>query len=38
MKTVVFRWRYGLGDHAVEEEELEFDDNASEEEITKEHG
>lgn len=37
MKTIVFRWRYGLGDHTVEEETFEFDDAVTEEEITAEY-
>ncbi|GAB6499056.1 MULTISPECIES: hypothetical protein [Bacillus cereus group] len=36
MKTIVFKWNYGIGEHEVEEEEFEFDDNATEEEINKE--
>lgn len=30
---VVFRRRYGVGQHDVKEQEVEFDDNATEEEI-----
>lgn len=37
MKTIVFRWRYDIGEHAVEEEEIEFDNDATEAEITKEY-
>ncbi|MDA1802653.1 hypothetical protein [Bacillus cereus group sp. BY6-1LC] len=37
MKTIVFRWRYGVGDHEVEEEEVLFDSDATEEEISKEY-
>ncbi|MED3394634.1 hypothetical protein [Bacillus wiedmannii] len=36
MKTIVFRWRYGVGDHEVEEEEVLFDNDATEE-ISKEY-
>ncbi len=37
MRTIVFRHRYGLGDHHVYEEEFEFEDDDTEEEITKEY-
>ncbi|CUB51231.1 hypothetical protein BN2127_JRS10_00748 [Bacillus subtilis] len=36
MKTIVFRWRYGMADHEVEEEEFEFDNDATEKEISEE--
>ncbi|MEX0135312.1 hypothetical protein MRBLBA71_001932 [Bacillus nitratireducens] len=36
MKTIVFRWRYGVGEHEVEEEEVLFDNDVTAEEIGEE--
>lgn len=36
MKTIVFCHRTGVGEHDIDEEEFEFDDDATEEEISKE--
>ncbi|MGG0010007.1 hypothetical protein [Bacillus tropicus] len=36
MKTIIFKWRYGVGEHEIEEEEFEFDGDATEEEINAE--
>lgn len=36
MKKTVFKHRYGIADHEVDEIEVEFDDDATEEEINEE--
>ncbi|WP_162986441.1 hypothetical protein [Virgibacillus sp. Bac332] len=36
MKTIVFRHRTGVGEHDIDEQEFEFEDDTPEEEINKE--